>query len=130
MVMVSGSGPQSNVMIPPAATAATTALDVQLAGVPFPITRVGFVVFTARASAGTTALPFGLPGAKTAAAADGDGAEVALALGTADGIPLAPTQLGGGPAAGVAEPHPASARARASRTAEGAARAEVRTAGC
>ena len=35
--MVTGSGPQSKVMMPPAATAATTAAEVQLAGVPLPI---------------------------------------------------------------------------------------------
>jgi hypothetical protein len=61
IVMVIGSGPQANVMMPPRATALTTAADVQLAGVPFPITHVGVDVSTARASAGTAALPFGLP---------------------------------------------------------------------
>ncbi|MEZ5297282.1 MAG: hypothetical protein R2697_13680 [Ilumatobacteraceae bacterium] len=38
IVMVTGSGPQSKVITPPAATAFTTACDVQLAGVPVPIT--------------------------------------------------------------------------------------------
>ena len=38
MVIVTGAGPQLNVMTPPAATAAITAADVQLAGVPLPIT--------------------------------------------------------------------------------------------
>src|SRR5712691_2022766 len=38
IVMVTGLGPQLNLMIPPAATARTTAADVQLAGVPCPIT--------------------------------------------------------------------------------------------
>ena len=35
--MVTGPGPQSKVMMPPWATAATTAAEVQLAGVPVPI---------------------------------------------------------------------------------------------
>ncbi|GAB2976885.1 hypothetical protein GCM10027184_28780 [Saccharothrix stipae] len=61
MVMVTGAGPQSKVITPPAATAATTACDVQLAGVPLPITRVGRVVSTAAASGGTGAPPPGLP---------------------------------------------------------------------
>src|ERR1700691_947341 len=39
ITIVTGLRPQSNVMIPPAATALTTAVDVQLAGVPWPITR-------------------------------------------------------------------------------------------
>ncbi len=38
MEMVTGLGPQLKVMIPPAATARTTAADVQLAGRPSPIT--------------------------------------------------------------------------------------------
>src|ERR1700733_10613999 len=41
ITIVTGSGPQLNVMIPPAATARTTAPDVQLEGLPFPITWVG-----------------------------------------------------------------------------------------
>jgi hypothetical protein len=41
MVIVTGPGPQLKVMMPPAATAATTAADVQLAGEPSPITRSG-----------------------------------------------------------------------------------------
>ena len=41
MVIVTGSGPQLNVMTPPAATAVTTAADVQLAGVPSPTTWSG-----------------------------------------------------------------------------------------
>src|SRR5262245_10899823 len=62
-VMVIGFGPQSKVMIPPAATAATTAPEVQLAGLPSPMTRSGCDVSTARASAGTPAPPPGLPAA-------------------------------------------------------------------
>ena len=53
MVMVTGAGPQEKVMMPPAATAATTAADVQLAGVPLPMTRVGCEVSTACAAGGT-----------------------------------------------------------------------------
>src|SRR6185369_8607022 len=63
IVMVTGSGPQEKVMTPPAATAATTAADVQLPGVPLPMTRLGRLVSTARASAGTAAVPLGLPAA-------------------------------------------------------------------
>ena len=65
ILIVTGAGPQLNVMTPPAATAFTTAAEVQLAGVPVPMVRVGFEVSTARASAGTVALPFGLPAAST-----------------------------------------------------------------
>ena len=36
--MVTGFGPQLKAMMPPAATSRTTAAEVQLAGVPFPIT--------------------------------------------------------------------------------------------
>src|ERR1700760_163260 len=57
MVIVTGSGPQENVITPPDATAATTACDVQLAGVPFPITWSGWVVLTGWAAAGTAAVP-------------------------------------------------------------------------
>jgi hypothetical protein len=62
IVMVTGAGPQSNVMIPPAATALTTADDVQLEGVPLPTVRVGWLVSTARPAAGTVACPPALPG--------------------------------------------------------------------
>src|ERR1700749_808530 len=57
MVIVTGSGPQENVITPPDATAATTACDVQLAGVPFPITWSGWVVLTGWPAAGTAAVP-------------------------------------------------------------------------
>src|SRR4029453_5033645 len=60
-VIVTGAGPQSNVMIPPAATASTTAPEVQPAGLPSPITWSGCEVSTARASAGTPAPPPGFP---------------------------------------------------------------------
>lgn len=62
-MIVTGRGPQENVITPPAATAATTAFDVQLAAVPVPTTRVGCEVSTARATAGTSAWPSGLPAA-------------------------------------------------------------------
>ena len=41
ITIVTGLGPQLNVMMPPAATSRTTAADVQLAGVPSPITWFG-----------------------------------------------------------------------------------------
>ena len=47
IVMVTGAGPQSKVMMPPAATAFTTAAEVQLAGVPVPTLRDGWLVSTA-----------------------------------------------------------------------------------
>ena len=50
-------------MTPPAATAAITAADVQLAAVPLPITWSGWPVTTACAAAGTAACPSGLPAA-------------------------------------------------------------------
>ncbi|MFL6144163.1 MAG: hypothetical protein ACJ72N_20145 [Labedaea sp.] len=59
--IVTGSGPHEKVITPPAATAATTAAEVQLAALPSPITLVGRAVSTAAASAGTTARPAGLP---------------------------------------------------------------------
>src|SRR3954463_4544782 len=62
MVIVTGFGPQLKVMMPPAATALTTAAEVQLAAVPVPTVRVGWLVSTGRAAAGTVACPFGLPG--------------------------------------------------------------------
>ena len=61
MTMVTGSGPQSNVITPPCATASTTACDVHVAGVPAPITTSGCDVSTARASSGN-GTPAGFPG--------------------------------------------------------------------
>jgi hypothetical protein len=55
IVIVTGTGPQLNAMMPPAATALTTAAEVQLAAVPFPTVRVGWLVSTARAAAGIAA---------------------------------------------------------------------------
>jgi len=77
--------------MPPAATAATTASDVQLAGVPLPITRVGRLVSTARASAGTAARPFGLPATGRAG-----GVGLGLGLGLGDRAPSPLSALGGG----------------------------------
>ncbi|GAA1375935.1 hypothetical protein GCM10009661_43320 [Catellatospora chokoriensis] len=84
-------------------------MEVQLAGVPLPITRVGRDVSTAFASAGTVAWPFGLPTTTAAVGAGDEGA----ALGAADdGAALAPaaTQLpcGSGTAS---DPHPAGSTA-------------------
>ena len=53
IVIVTGFGPQSKVMMPPSATALTTAADVHPAGVPRPITWFGWLVLTARPAAGT-----------------------------------------------------------------------------
>ncbi|GAB3187123.1 hypothetical protein GCM10027259_53020 [Micromonospora palomenae] len=89
--IVTGSGPQSKVMIPPAATARTTASEVQLAGVPVPTVLVGREVSTARASAGTVAPPFGLP-ARSGEPAVFDGFGDALLPG-----PPRPLRAGGPP---------------------------------
>src|ERR1700759_5653269 len=63
MVIVTGLGPQSKVIRPPAATACTTAAEVQPAGLPLPTTWSGRLVSTAWAAAGTAAFPPGLPAA-------------------------------------------------------------------
>src|SRR3954454_13532585 len=85
IVIVTGTGPQLKAMMPPAATAFTTAEEVQLAAVPFPTVRVGWLVSTARAAAGIEACPAGLPGLGSVLGATGlDGAGVALTLGDAD----------------------------------------------
>src|SRR6185503_1922813 len=78
IVMVTAAGPQWKAMTPPAATAFTTASEVQLAGVPLPMTRSGCDVSTGRASAGIEARPFGLPG-------DGGRAGGAVVGGAVDG---------------------------------------------
>jgi len=64
IVIVTGAGPQLNVMTPPAATAATTAAEVQLAALPSPTTRFGCPTSTACPSAGTAAFPAGFPAEK------------------------------------------------------------------
>src|SRR5438445_1543945 len=51
IVIFTGVGPQLKVITPPLATAATTAADVQPAGVPSPITVVGCEVSAAAAAA-------------------------------------------------------------------------------
>src|SRR5689334_10368606 len=63
MVIVTGRGPQEKVITPPAATAATTACEVQLAGVPSPMTWSGWLVLTGCPADGTSAWPAGLPAA-------------------------------------------------------------------
>jgi hypothetical protein len=47
--------------MPPAATSRTTAADVQLVGLPFPITWLGCLISTARPAGGTEKCPLGLP---------------------------------------------------------------------
>src|SRR5690348_2085089 len=61
IMIVTGLAPQSKVITPPLATAATTAADVQPAAVPLPITWSGCEVSTGRAAAGTSAPPAGFP---------------------------------------------------------------------
>ena len=111
IVMVTGAGPHANRMIPPLATALTTAADVQLAAVPSPITRVGCVVSTGPASAGIAALPPGFPAFFKGVLGEGagPGARRCSAAGTgpagdgpADGVEPAATRRSG--------PHPATAR--------------------
>jgi hypothetical protein len=96
IVMVTGAGPQLNVMMPPAATAFTTAAEVQLAGVPLPTLRVGWLVSTARAADGTVACPFGLPGLGSSLGGvdvrDGDGFDDADADADGEGAADAPTE--------------------------------------
>jgi hypothetical protein len=107
--MVTGSGPQAKVITPPAATAATTAAEVQLAAEPSPITLVGWLVSAACASAGTAARPAGLPAWNAGGAAGGGGL---LAGGGVDVGGAALTgvaseradALAGSPAAGTATP--------------------------
>jgi hypothetical protein len=55
--MVTGLGPQEKVISPPAATAATTAWDVQLAAVPFPMTVVGSVASRRTLAGDSLAVP-------------------------------------------------------------------------
>jgi hypothetical protein len=73
IVIVSGSAPQLNVTTPPLATAATTAAEVQLAGVPLPMTVVGAATLLNWPPAGTEHEPAGLP-AMGPVAGLGDGA--------------------------------------------------------
>ena len=96
MVMVTGSGPQLKVMTPPAATAATTASEVQLAGVPSPITWSGREVSSGCASGGTGARPSGLPARSRGGGGSGDAVTSALAGA------LTPGSLAGSVGAGLA----------------------------
>src|SRR5262245_46967997 len=70
IVMVTGFGPQLKPILPPCATAETTAAEVQLAGVPLPITWLGFATDSACAATGTAQWPSGLPVPGTAKAAE------------------------------------------------------------
>src|SRR4051794_41151059 len=120
--MVTGAGPQSKVMIPPAPTALTTASDVQLLAVPVPTTRVGWLVSAASASAGTRAPPSGLPGLGRLRAAAWVGVGEALAgagEAAADvGTPATTERCGVTTgAAGVSLPHPATTRHNTAATA-------------
>jgi hypothetical protein len=120
-VIVTGAGPQSNVITPPEATAATTAADVQPAGLPVPITRSGWEVSTPRASSGAAAPPglaagrvgLGVRGAATIRPADGSGGAGGRDVaGTVAGTGLAGGGVPARSATGVAgEPQAASAPA-------------------
>jgi hypothetical protein len=103
IVIVTGSGPHEKVMIPPAATARTTAADVQLAGVPLPMTRVGREVSTARASGGTVARPLGFPVAGPGATA---GRAVGVGAATAPAVPAPAVPVGVDPTGTAAAPPP------------------------
>jgi hypothetical protein len=118
MVMVTGAAPQLNVMIPPAATALTTAAEVQLPGVPVPTTWSGLLVFTAFAAAGTAACPAGFPGRGSARAfgadGEGDGDEVGVGAsdGNDDGLLAAGPEAGGVTNVGLSGADPQPTRAR------------------
>ncbi|GAA4575534.1 hypothetical protein GCM10023193_74340 [Planotetraspora kaengkrachanensis] len=119
MAIVTGSGPQEKVITPPAATAATTAFDVQLPGVPVPTTRVGREVSTGLASAGTAARPLGLPAVnggrrgftrvrddRGSRYASGVGAGLWLAPGSGLGPPAATAWVAAdGPGFNATQPH-------------------------
>src|SRR5690606_3006706 len=53
--------PQLKTIFPPFATAATTASQLQLAGVPLPITVSGLLIFSKSASSGIGEFPSGFP---------------------------------------------------------------------
>ncbi|WP_329172461.1 hypothetical protein [Streptomyces sp. NBC_01477] len=94
-------------MTPPLATAATTAAEVQLAGVPLPTVLVGFEVSAARAAAGTAACPSGLPACAAEAAfgavvaGDGSGRRVLDTVAGAEGAALAAAVVTDADAAGA-----------------------------
>src|SRR5258708_36705047 len=104
MTMVTGEGPQRKVMMPPLATARTTAAEVQPAGVPLPITWSGSDVSTARAAAGTNAWPAGLPGAFCRATARSARAGPAVAPRCVGGEVAAGGVLVARPCAGAEDP--------------------------
>jgi hypothetical protein len=115
-------------MMPPAATAFTTASDVQLAALPLPTVRSGLDVSTALASAGTVALPFGLPAwsgvpgaapAPAALLADADALGDALVDALADGAAATALPAGSSPSPmgrtpDLFPPHPARTNAATS----------------
>src|SRR5690349_18513660 len=130
IVIVTGSGPQENVITPPAATAATTAAEVQLPGVPSPITRVGLLVSSARASAGTAARPSGFPASATAGGELGGAVVAGVDGGAADDT----VEVVGGVADPSVEdiwndvvPHPARPRASTASMESTAARRRPNT---
>jgi hypothetical protein len=102
MVIVTGRGPQEKVITPPAATAATTACEVQLAGVPSPMTWSGWLVLTGCPAGGTSAWPAGLPAAGSRTG-DGDGLGLGLGAGELD-IPACATAELAAPAAAAPAP--------------------------
>jgi hypothetical protein len=124
IAIVTGAGPQSNVITPPAATAATTAAEVQPAGEPEPTTRSGCEVSTPRESTGAAAPP-GLAvaavvrGAATSFPADGSGRDGGRdVVGAGAGALLVTTGAGALSATGRAgEPQAASAAVPATPTA-------------
>src|SRR5215471_18246083 len=105
IVIVTGRGPQENVITPPAATAATTACEVQLAGVPLPMTWSGWLVLTGCPAGGTSAWPAGLPAAGSRTG-DGDGEGDGLGAGELDIPARATAELA---AAAMAAPAPGDA---------------------
>jgi hypothetical protein len=102
IVIVTGRGPQEKVITPPAATAATTACEVQLAGVPSPMTWSGWLVLTGRPAGGTYAWPAGLPAAGSRTG-DGDGLGLGLGAGELD-IPARATAELAAPATAAPAP--------------------------
>jgi hypothetical protein len=121
-VIVTGRGPQEKVITPPAATAATTACEVQLAEVPSPMTWSGWLVLTGCPAGGTSAWPAGLPAAGSRTG-DGDALGLGLRLGLGAGeldlaarataelaapATTAPAPGDAPVAPGDAPPHPAS----------------------
>jgi hypothetical protein len=106
IVIVTGRGPQLKVITPPAATAATTACEVQLAGVPSPMTWSGWLVLTGRPAAGTNAWPAGFPAAGSRTGV-GDGLGLGLGLGAGElGIPARATAALAAPATAAPAPAP------------------------